>query len=726
MSTHMSRLPVGNNSLPPEALQAHIVPGLKPNSLISIGQLCDSGCIATLNAETADISFEGNTILTGIRNPTSGLWQTDLQPQSPPISLLTKPVYSCNALHPASTIATRMAWLHACAFSPAKSTFLKAIKAGHFTTWPELTEKLVRKHLPESRATHKGHLDQTRQNLRSTQLVAAPMQTAVHDALEDDDDNDPDLVPSLEPSSLAPTHAIYASSMPITGQVFSDATGRFVLPSNKGNTHILVIYDEDSNCIFAEPMKSGTGAQHLKAYSLIHALLTKRGLKPKLQKLDNEASLLLKTFLEYQLVPPHVHQRNKAERMIRTFKNHFIAGLCTADPDFPLCLWDRLLPQALLTLNLLRTSRINPQLSAHAQVFGAFDFNRTPIGPPGTRVMVFESPQVRETWAPHAVDGWYLGPAMEHYRCFTTWIADTRAERVSDTIAWLPTQLLVPTASSSDAACAAALDLISALQRPSPASALSPFADSETAALIQLADIFRSRYPAPPVNPPPGFPPLLAPGISHFVAPIAPPAPATPAPSPATPATPSVAPATHTTPPAAPATHATPPVAAATPATPPAAPATLAILAVPPAEPGAFTYAERTSNPGKRRRAKAKKALNTAQHAAAPVTSQAASPATSQAATPGLTSSPGRPLLQPTPRHNLRRSARTSGQWVSFDPRTHVRIPMVAKHTHSTKVQRHNGSMVQRLKSSKVQRHNGSMVQRLKSSKVQKYKGSKV
>ena len=94
----------------------------------------------------------------------------------------------------------------------------------------------MHKHLLESRATHKGHLDQTRQSLPSMQLVAAPMQTAVHDALEVDDDNDPALVPSLEPSSLAPTHAIYASSMPITGQVFSGATGRFVLPSNKGNT----------------------------------------------------------------------------------------------------------------------------------------------------------------------------------------------------------------------------------------------------------------------------------------------------------------------------------------------------------------------------------------------------------------------------------------------------------------------------------------------------------
>jgi hypothetical protein len=54
--------------------------------------------------------------------------------------------------------------------------------------------------------------------------------------------------------------------------------------------------------------------------------------------------------INFQLVPPGLHQR-----AIRTFKNHFIAGLCTTAPDFPLTLWDQLLPQALMTLNLLRT-----------------------------------------------------------------------------------------------------------------------------------------------------------------------------------------------------------------------------------------------------------------------------------------------------------------------------------------------------------------------------------
>jgi hypothetical protein len=64
------------------------------------------------------------------------------------------------------------------------------------------------------------------------------------------------------------------------------------------------------------------------------------------------------------LPPPGIHRRNAAERAIRTFKNHFIAGLCGVDQYFPLHLWDRLLPQAILTLNLLRGSRINPKLSA--------------------------------------------------------------------------------------------------------------------------------------------------------------------------------------------------------------------------------------------------------------------------------------------------------------------------------------------------------------------------
>ena len=91
-------------------------------------------------------------------------------------------------------------------------------------------------------------------------------------------------------------------------------------------------------------------------------------------------------------MPPHIHQHNSAERAIQTFINHFIAGLASTDPNFPLSNWCRLLPQAELTLNLLRPSRLNPKLSPYAQLEGAFDFNRTPPAPPGTPVIVHEKP----------------------------------------------------------------------------------------------------------------------------------------------------------------------------------------------------------------------------------------------------------------------------------------------------------------------------------------------
>jgi hypothetical protein len=82
-------------------------------------------------------------------------------------------------------------------------------------------------------------------------------------------------------------------------------------------------------------------------------------------------------------------------------------------------LWDRLLPQAVITLNMLRTSRINPKLSAATYIFGQYDFNRAPMAPPGTRIIAHETPSRRRTWAPHGQDGWYIGPALEHNRCYT-------------------------------------------------------------------------------------------------------------------------------------------------------------------------------------------------------------------------------------------------------------------------------------------------------------------
>jgi hypothetical protein len=153
------------------------------------------------------------------------------------------------------------------------------------------------------------------------------------------------------------THLVY-TVLVNQGQLYTDLTGKFHVRSSKGNWYAMVCYVFDSNYVKVVPTKSRYASEWVNAYDLIHQELTSKGFKPKLQTLDNEASSALTIFfttndVEYQLVPPHCHRRNTAERPIHTFKEHFVAGLASVDPYFPLHLWDRLLPRAEMTLNLL-------------------------------------------------------------------------------------------------------------------------------------------------------------------------------------------------------------------------------------------------------------------------------------------------------------------------------------------------------------------------------------
>jgi hypothetical protein len=248
-------------------------------------------------------------------------------------------------------------------------------------------------------------------------------------------------------------------------------------------------------------MKNRTGREMVRAFKHLHAYLCDRGLRPKLQKLDNEASAALQhamrqEAIDYQLVPPHVHRRNAAERAIRTFKNHFIlAGLCSVDPHFPLQLWDCLLPQATTTLNLLRASRLTPWLSSEAQLNGAFDCNWTPLAPPVTKVIVHESSSVRRSWTPRGADGWYIGAAPHHYRCWRIFIPQTAGERNSDTVEFFPATVPMPGLSSADAATQAIQDLIQALKYPHPVTPFATLGNAQHGAIKQLAQIFADALP---------------------------------------------------------------------------------------------------------------------------------------------------------------------------------------------------------------------------------------
>jgi hypothetical protein len=324
-------------------------------------------------------------------------------------------------------------------------------------------------------------MNQQRQNTRSTQTRA------------------PSTAPALEPTYTGKTEFVYATIVD-SGQIRSDLTGRFPTTSAKGNKYVLVLYDYDTNNVLTEPMKSRGDQKMFRAYNKLIQELVDHGFKPRLQRLDNECSSSLRSLLnqhdiQFQLAPPYMHRRNAAERAIQTFKNHFIAGLRSVDPNFPLRLWDRLLPQATITLNMLRQSRINPKVSAHAQLYGHYDFNHATMAPPGTRVIAHEIPQQRASWDPHGVDGWYLVPAPDRYRCFRVHINKTTADIIVDTVEFFPAKVTMPRTASKDMATIAAQELTHAIMHPSFAAPFGIIGGAQLEALPQLATIFNATLP---------------------------------------------------------------------------------------------------------------------------------------------------------------------------------------------------------------------------------------
>ena len=126
--------------------------------------------------------------------------------------------------------------------------------------------------------------------------------------------------------------------------------------------------------------------------------------------------------------------------------------LAGAAEDFPPSLWDRLLPQKEITLNLLRQSNATPMVSACVHLCGPFDYNKMPLAPMGCTVQVHEKTVIRGTWAYHSVDGWYLSTSPDHYRTHRCHIKATKSEWVSDTINFSHKHITRPTTISSEGA----------------------------------------------------------------------------------------------------------------------------------------------------------------------------------------------------------------------------------------------------------------------------------
>jgi hypothetical protein len=267
--------------------------------------------------------------------------------EPPPTTHIVAPptfLHTSNIINHVQKLDQLVAFSHAAMFAPSLTALTKAIQKDFLVGFPGLTVDNLRMYPPTATETAKGHLDQNQQNKQSTPKASLqlpllptgpPLPIHQPNALLD---HDPDYHPHQE----EPTHYCFASvyALPPQGQRFSDQTGRFPTTSSQGNTQLFILYNFDSYSIHAVPIPTKSGPDILAAYTTVVNTLVHAGLCPKLHRLDSECSAILKDFMAkqqitHQLVPPGVHRANTAERAIRTFKNHFIAGLCTTDPKFP-------------------------------------------------------------------------------------------------------------------------------------------------------------------------------------------------------------------------------------------------------------------------------------------------------------------------------------------------------------------------------------------------------
>ena len=161
-ATHTGLLPYTN--LTQEAKTTKILPKLQSASLLSLGQLCNDNCDVHLNKHNIHVYKNNTTILQGHRNLTDGFWDIPI-----PIPSHKNTKHISIIIPKNTTKKDLIQFYHAAIFSPAKATFIKAIRNGNFHSWPGLTTRTVAKFLAPTIATHFGHLNQERQNLQSTQ-----------------------------------------------------------------------------------------------------------------------------------------------------------------------------------------------------------------------------------------------------------------------------------------------------------------------------------------------------------------------------------------------------------------------------------------------------------------------------------------------------------------------------------------------------------------------------
>jgi hypothetical protein len=173
------------HNLQPDASKMNIVPNLY-STLISVPKMADTDYIAIFNKKEAGIYDAMTTIVLATKDPIlvaprcqdTRLWKLDLDYEvlghEYPDQFIAG-VDKENALFDLPNTRQSLLYQHALAGFLPKETFLAAVRAGNYATWPSLTTTLILKHFPNLDKTQKGHMKGQRKGVRSTKVSAPVM-----------------------------------------------------------------------------------------------------------------------------------------------------------------------------------------------------------------------------------------------------------------------------------------------------------------------------------------------------------------------------------------------------------------------------------------------------------------------------------------------------------------------------------------------------------------------
>ncbi len=107
-------------------------------------------------------------------------------------------------------------------------------------------------------------------------------------------------------------------------KLYTDDMGCFPIQARLGNQYVMIAYHMDGNLILQQAFQTKADKHCIPEFNTKMERLAAHRLSVDLNIRDNEASADFKWVIteswkaKSQLVPPDMHQRNKAEQMIRT------------------------------------------------------------------------------------------------------------------------------------------------------------------------------------------------------------------------------------------------------------------------------------------------------------------------------------------------------------------------------------------------------------------------